>query len=67
MRVIVLYSVRTVIIYIFGVFQLMIWMGISACKALIVGVLPFIPGDLMKMLIAIHITMRIKFVVTRHL
>ena len=44
--------VGTTIIYTFGVIQLMNWMKIDLVTAVFMGVLPFMAGDLLKMLVA---------------
>ena len=44
--------VGTTIIYTFGVIQLMNWMKIDLGTAVFMGVLPFMAGDLLKMLVA---------------
>ena len=52
-------TVGTVIIYVFGVLQLMNWTKIDLNEAIILGVLPFIVGDALKMSAASYITSRI--------
>jgi len=52
--------VGTTIIYTSGVIQLMNWMRIDLGKAVIIGVAPFIAGDLLKMLVAAYMTRRIR-------
>ncbi|MEM2083793.1 MAG: biotin transporter BioY [Nitrososphaerota archaeon] len=52
--------IGTIPIYTLGFIQLMIWMKINMINALIIGVLPFIFGDSLKILIAAYITYRIK-------
>ncbi len=42
----------TLIIYLFGVAQLCVVAQLSISKAVVVGVLPFIPGDAVKILLA---------------
>lgn len=53
-------AIGTIPIYTLGLIQLMIWMKINVINALIIGVLPFIFGDSLKILIAAYITYRIK-------
>jgi len=50
----------TVLIYALGVIQLMNWMKIDVKSAIVIGVLPFIVGDSLKMLAAAYVTQRIK-------
>jgi len=51
-------ALGTIIIYIPGVVQLSIIAKLSILKAISVGVLPFLIGDLLKIIIAVFITMR---------
>ena len=50
----------TLVIYAIGSLQLMLVTGMSYDKALMVGVVPFIPLDAMKMIIALYVITRIK-------
>lgn len=50
----------TLLIYILGTAQLALVARLSLAKALAVGVLPFIPGDLLKMAAAAAIASRLK-------
>lgn len=50
----------TIIIYLLGVVQLMNWAKISLNQAIVIGVLPFIFGDLIKVLLATYITQRVE-------
>ena len=52
--------VGTTIIYALGVIQLMNWMKIDLDKAVIVGVAPFVAGDVLKMSMAAYAAHRIK-------
>ena len=52
--------VGTLIIYSLGVVQLMNWAKISLNQAIVIGVLPFIFGDLIKILLATYITQRVE-------
>jgi biotin transport system substrate-specific component len=52
--------VGTVVIYTLGVIQLMNWMKIGLAEAVIMGVAPFIAGDILKMLVAAYATHRIR-------
>lgn len=52
--------VGTIIIYILGIIQLMNWAKIDLNQALVLGVLPFIFGDVIKILIATYITHRVE-------
>ena len=49
-----------VIIYSLGITQLALVAKISFKKALAIGVLPFIPGDIIKILLAAIISSRLK-------
>ena len=55
----------TVIIYASGVLQLMNWTGIGVNEAIVIGVLPFIVGDSLKMLAAAYMTLRIRKVLPK--
>jgi len=55
----------TAIIYASGVLQLMNWMRIGVNEALVIGVLPFIVGDALKMLAAAYMTIRIRKVLPK--
>ncbi len=50
----------TVAIYVLGVLQLSNWLKIDVGAALIVGVLPFLPGDVLKIILATLISFRIR-------
>ena len=52
--------VGTSIIYALGVIQLMNWMKIDLDKAVIVGVAPFVAGDVLKMSMAAYTAHRIR-------
>ncbi len=52
--------VGNIIIYILGVVQLMNWTRISLNQAIVIGVLPFIFGDIIKILLATYITQRVE-------
>jgi biotin transport system substrate-specific component len=52
--------IGTMIIYVLGVIQLMNWAKINLNQAIGLGVLPFIFGDLIKILLATYITQRIE-------
>jgi biotin transport system substrate-specific component len=52
--------VGMVIIYFFGVMQLSFVANLSFAKALAVGVLPFLPGDIIKIILAAIICSRLK-------
>ena len=52
--------VGTIIIYVLGVAQLMNWAKISLNQAIVIGVLPFIFGDIIKILLATYITERVE-------
>jgi len=50
----------TTIIYVFGVNQLCLVTSIGTRKALMVGMLPFLPGDILKIIIASFIVSKLK-------
>ena len=50
----------TVIIYIIGITQLSLITGIEVRKAITVGMLPFLPGDILKIIAASFITSKLK-------
>jgi len=52
--------IGTIIIYTLGVIQLMNWLKIDLYKAVIIGAVPFIVGDLLKMFVAAYATLRIR-------
>jgi biotin transport system substrate-specific component len=52
--------VGTTVIYTLGVLQLMNWLKISLNSAVIVGVTPFVAGDVVKILVAVYTTHRIR-------
>jgi biotin transport system substrate-specific component len=52
--------IGTILIYVLGVIQLMNWAKINLNQAIGLGVLPFIFGDLIKILLATYITQRIE-------
>ena len=50
----------TVIIYFMGVIQLSLVTGIGIKRALLIGVLPFLPGDILKIIAASFIARKLK-------
>jgi biotin transport system substrate-specific component len=50
----------TAVIYATGVLQLANWAGISVNEAFIIGVLPFIVGDTLKILVAAYMVVRVR-------
>jgi biotin transport system substrate-specific component len=50
----------TLAIYIFGIVQLSLWLKTSFTDAVLFGVLPFLIGDLLKMLLASFITVKVR-------
>ena len=52
----------TIIIYIIGVAQLSLVTGIGVKKAVAVGMLPFLPGDMLKIIAASFIAHKLKLV-----
>lgn len=55
----------TVVIYVFGILQLMNWMRIGVNEAILIGVLPFAVGDALKMLAAAYMSIRIRQVLPK--
>ena len=51
------------IIYIFGITQLSLVTGMGIKKAIIVGMLPFLPGDILKIIAASFIANKLKSVI----
>jgi len=49
-----------VVIYLFGILQLMIVADLSFAKALAAGVIPFLPGDFLKIAAAVFITLKLR-------
>ena len=49
-----------IIIYILGVLGLHFVLGLSLIKALQVGIVPFIPGDILKLIAAVLVTIRVR-------
>ena len=55
--------IGTIIIYIIGVTQLSLVTGIGTKKAIAVGMLPFLPGDILKIIAASFIASKLKLVI----
>ena len=53
----------TVLLYIFGITQLSLVTGIGVKKAIILGMLPFLPGDILKIIAASFIANKLKLVI----
>jgi len=53
----------TVIIYIIGITQLSLVTGIGIKRALLVGALPFLPGDILKIIAASFIAHKFKIII----
>jgi biotin transport system substrate-specific component len=51
--------IGTAIIYCLGIIQLSYWLGGNILSALIIGIFPFLPGDLLKALLSSYIAMKI--------
>ena len=51
--------IGTLAIYSLGVLQLSFWMGITLRQALLVGMLPFIFGDSLKIFVAAIVSTRV--------
>ena len=54
--------IGTVILYIIGVTQLSLITGIGIKKAIVVGMLPFLPGDILKVIAASFIAHKFKMI-----
>jgi biotin transport system substrate-specific component len=52
--------IGTLVIYTLGIIQLSLWLKIGLEKAILIGVLPFIVGDSLKILLATYITIKIR-------
>ena len=55
--------IGTIIIYIIGVTQLSLVTGIGVKKAIAVGMFPFLPGDILKVIAASFIASKLKLVI----
>lgn len=55
----------TLIIYFLGILQLCQWIGVDIFKAIEIGVLPFLPGDTIKIILASILTYRIRPLIPR--
>lgn len=58
--------IGTLIIYLIGVLQLSLITQIGIRESILMGVIPFLIGDVLKIFIATFIAMRLKFVVVIH-
>jgi len=54
--------IGTIILYIIGITQLSLVTGIGIKKAIIVGMLPFLPGDILKIIAASFIARKFKMI-----
>ena len=57
--------VGTIVLYIFGTLWLAFETSMTFKEALLAGVIPFIPGDIVKMIIALYVGTKIKNVLNR--
>jgi len=64
-RLLICMTAGTVVIYVLGVLQLMNWVRIGVKEAIVLGVLPFIVGDALKILAAAYMTIRIRKVLPK--
>ena len=55
--------IGTVILYIIGITQLSLITGIGIKKAIVVGMLPFLPGDILKVIAASFIASKLRTVI----
>jgi biotin transport system substrate-specific component len=55
--------IGTIILYILGITQLSLVTGIGIKKAIAVGMLPFLPGDILKIIAASFIASKLKLVI----
>jgi biotin transport system substrate-specific component len=53
-------AIGTLVVYAFGVAQLSIVAGMSLDRAILIGALPFVPGDLLKIVVAALIARKIE-------
>ena len=53
-------ALGTTIVYVLGIFQLINWMHIGIIEAIVLGILPFLLGDSLKMLAAAYVASRVK-------
>ncbi len=54
--------IGTIILYIIGITQLSLVTGIGIKKAIAVGMLPFLPGDILKIIAASFIASKLKLI-----
>lgn len=54
--------IGTIIIYIFGVTQLSFVTGMGVKRAVVVGIFPFLPGDILKIIAASFIASKLKLI-----
>lgn len=64
-RLLACMTAGTAVIYVAGTLQLANWARIGVNEAFFIGVLPFIPGDTLKILAAAYIVVRIRKIITR--
>jgi len=55
--------IGTIILYIIGITQLSLVTGIGIKKAIVVGMLPFLPGDILKIIAASFIASKLKLII----
>ena len=55
--------IGTIILYIIGITQLSLVTGIGIKKAIAVGMLPFLPGDILKIIAASFIASKLKLII----
>lgn len=56
-------SLGTILLYLFGITQLSLVAGIGVKKAITLGMLPFLPGDILKIITASFIVGKLKTVI----
>ena len=54
--------IGTIILYIIGITQLSLVTGIGIKKAIVVGMLPFLPGDILKIIAASFVASKLKLI-----
>jgi biotin transport system substrate-specific component len=53
-------AIGELVVYVFGVAQLSVVAGMSLDRAILIGALPFVPGDLLKIAVAALIARKIE-------
>jgi len=64
-RIVGSFILGTVVVYGFGIAQLSLWMNGDLQHALLVGLLPFVVGDAIKIVIGLAVAMRLREILPR--